>query len=454
MKDYKIYKHRTEKIHDKILLINDYGEYEWLTEIEYDNLINKKINEETYSKYELKGIIITDKNLNLIQEHYRLKKNFLFHGTSLHIIVPTLRCNQDCIYCHASKKNVDDQNYDMNEETAKKTVDIIFQSPAQSITIEFQGGEPLLNFEIVKIIINYAKEKNEVVKKSIKFALVTNLQLMNEEKLNYLIENDVDICTSLDGPEELHNKNRPHSSHKLVVYWIKKIQEEYKIKKIHNHNVNALLTVTKYSLPLWKEIIDEYMKLNLKLIHVRFLNYLGNAQETWKNISYTAEEFIDFWKKSTEYILLNSEKIEERTWNLINVKANTEYDPNFLDWRSPCGAAIGQLVYDYNGSVYTCDEGRMIGEDIFKIGDVYKNTYKDLTTCDETCAIIASSINDTNSYCDICAYKPYCGLCPVCNYGEQGNIIAKIPETTRCKIFKAQFKYFFEHQFKNKILDN
>ena len=126
---------------------------------------------------------------------------------------------------------------------------------------------------------------------------------------------------------------------------------------------------------------------------------------------------------------------------LLGIKGGSDY----LDLRSPCGAAIGQLVYNYDGAIYTCDEGRMVGNDIFKIGTL-NDKYKDVLTSNQTCGIVSASVNDC-FICDNCVYKPYCGLCPVCNYFEQGNIIAKIPSTPRCKIYMAMFKYLTEKYF-------
>ncbi len=65
------------------------------------------------------------------------------------MIVPTLRCNAKCIYCQVSSKSAEALKYDMNEATAKRIVDLIFLSPSPGIKIEFQGGEPLLNFKLV-----------------------------------------------------------------------------------------------------------------------------------------------------------------------------------------------------------------------------------------------------------------------------------------------------------------
>ena len=133
---------------------------------------------------------------------------------------------------------------------------------------------------------------------------------------------------------------------------------------------------------------------------------------------------------------------------MIN-KIQNEFDPNYLDLRSPCGAAIGQLTYNYNGNIYTCDEARMIGDDLFLLGNVKKDKYKDIVTSDKACATVAASIND-QYICNDCVYKPYCGICPVCNYAEQGSVIGKIPQTDRCKIFKEQFNWVVREKFINK----
>jgi radical SAM protein with 4Fe4S-binding SPASM domain len=272
---------------------------------------------------------------------------------------------------------------------------------------------------------------------------------LDKDKLDYLIENNVSICTSLDGQKILHDKNRPFitgaGSHLLLEESIKTLEEEYKKRGINWRKVNALVTITKYSLPFWKEIVDEYIRLNLDEIHLRFLNNLGDARQSWKEIAYTPEEFIDFWKKSIDYILeLNRKGIRFREMSslILLIKILGERDPNFLDIRSPCGAAIGQLAYTPQGDIFSCDEARMVAEDLFKLGNVKNDTYKKVISSSSTTSLICASINDCQ-ICDYCAYKPYCGVCPVCNFVEQGSIIANIPKTARCKIYKEQFTYIF-----------
>ncbi|MBW2979899.1 His-Xaa-Ser system radical SAM maturase HxsB [Candidatus Woesearchaeota archaeon] len=457
--DFKINNYRARKIKDKYLVTTDHGSWIALDRESFLSLKRMKIkrNSKIFNELEEKGIVLTKDNIAQIIEGLRGRYGFLLQGTSLHIVVPTLRCNMKCIYCHASSRLPNAKGYDMDKKTAKKIVDFIFQSPSRHITIEFQGGEPLLNFDIVKYIINYANELNVFHNKDLLTSIVTNLTLMDGKKLDFLLNNNVTICTSLDGPKEVHDYNRAfiqgRGTHAEVTKQIARAGKIYAERGITDRKMNALITLTKKSLKYPKAIVDEYVKNNLTDIHLRFLNNLGCAKGAWVDISYSASDFIEFWKQAMDYIIkINKEgkPLRERIVMIILKKILEKEDPNYVDLRSPCGAAIGQLVYDYDGSIYTCDEGRMLGEDVFKLGNAKNNNFREVLTSNHTCGIVAASANDVQ-ICDNCAYKPYCGICPICNYAEQGSIIAKIPQTDRCKIFKAQFDFVFDKLFNDEV---
>src|SRR3989338_2012456 len=315
---YETANFRYGKLGNSFIVTTDDGRWLQLNEKELKDLKNNKIGRKLFLKLEEKGIVVTDNNRQDIIQRLSDKYSFLSNGTVLHIVIPTLRCNFKCIYCHTSSKPANDKKYDMDRKTAKKVVDFIFQSHSQYITIEFQGGEPLLNFDIVKFIIEYAKEVNKKQGKSLIFTLVTNFSAIDDKKLKFLVDNDVGICTSLDGPEFLHKKNRCYSggSYKFAKEGIERLKDEYKKKDdLNRRRANALITITRQSLPYWKEIIDEYVKLNLNDIFLRFLNNLGDARPAWKSISYTPEKFIKFWRKSMDYIIkLNKEGRVIREW--------------------------------------------------------------------------------------------------------------------------------------------
>jgi uncharacterized protein len=452
---YAFNNYRYKKMRGKYFVTTEDGSWAMLDKSDFGKMQKQKVEGKLFNLLENEGIIITKRNQDEIIRRTKQKYSFLSYGPSLHIVVVTLRCNMKCSYCQANSVPADAKGFDMDQKTAKKTVDFIFQSSSDCLTIEFQGGEPLLNFETVKYIIKYAKKLNIKHKKRLLFTIVTNLNAIDDTKLGYLLDNNVSICTSLDGPKMVHDCNRPlgknSGSYDNVIRWSNKIGDGY--KKINSvHRKQALITITKKALKYPEEIVDEYIKNGFEMIFLRYLTTLGSASSNWDDIGYTPEEFMAFWRQAIDYIIkINKNKIviKERKVLLILQKLMSLPEGNqFADLRSPCGAAIGQLLYNHDGSIFICDEGRMVGNDIFKIGTV-DDSFPAVLTSNKTCAIISASVNDC-FICDDCVYKPYCGLCPVCNYFEQGNIIAKIPETSRCKIYMAMFDYIVDKYFFDK----
>ena len=449
---------RFKKIDGKYLLTNEIGRYVFLNEKDFHAFLNGSLaKNDTYKILEERGFL----NQSTPYQKYKFVRNYfsrnvnLFNNPvpSLHIIVPTLRCNYRCIYCQASSRSITDKIPDMNLETAKSVVDFIFSVPTPLITIEFQGGEPLARWPVVKFIIGYSLKKNKKAKKKLNFALVTNLSLMTDQYFSFLKKNLVSICTSLDGPPTVHNKNRPSpfgNSYLLTTKWIKKIQEE---KKRNSHekgrpllSLHALPTITKFSLNYPKEIVDEYVKWGFREIHLRNLSYLGRAKINRKKIGYSAQKFITFWKKALDYILLLNKKgvfVTERETRIMIQKILTDINPNYTDLNSPCGAVCGQLLYNFDGKILTCDEARMLQEETFVLGNVRESKFEDIILHPLTRTMLIASCLD-NLSCDLCVYKPYCGVCPVKNYGYHGNLFPHMRSTDWCKIKEAQLDYIFK----------
>ena len=211
--------------------------------------------------------------------------------------------------------------------------------------------------------------------------------------------------------------------------------------------LSALATISKFSLKYSKEIIEEYVKWDFHGIHLRPLSSLGLSGGSAKDqIGYSADEFMDFWKKSMDYIITINQRgkfFYERGTRIILKKILTDKNPSFVDLRSPCGAAIGQLLYNYNGKVYTCDEGRMVEGDTFMLGDVKKDDYKKIISNPKVKTMITASTLE-NLSCDSCVYKPYCGVCPVLFYALYGNIFPQIRNTDQCKMYQEMFAYIFK----------
>lgn len=403
---------------------------------------------------EAKGFVRDMMDFEGLAEACSRKNAFLGAGPGLHILVTTLRCNHKCLYCQSGAIGSGGGATDMSRAVARKSVNFALRSTRPGLTIEFQGGEPLLNWATLKDAILYARSRGRAVGKEVRLALVSNFSLMTEEKAKFLLENEVSICTSLDGPADLHNKNRVFAggnSHAQTVRWLRYFMDAAKEQapgpKIFNPS--ALLTVSKYSLGREKEIIDEYVRLGLEDIFVRPLAPIGYAKQLWPRIGYTAQEFSRFYRNSLDYILkLNAsgKKIRERNAVIMLEKIVNGSDPGYLDMRCPCGAAIGQVAYNYNGDLYTCDEGRMVGwegNDLFKIGNVTRDSYRKVMLGPVSRACSAASVLDSQPRCARCAYKPYCGVCPVYNYETQGSLWGDMYSSGRCALSMGMFDALF-----------
>jgi His-Xaa-Ser system radical SAM maturase HxsB len=452
---YTVNKHWIRKFDDNHFLITaEHGAWVVLSKEEYDLFRLNRVSEDLnlFKTLEEKGIIITEYNIEHAAQMFRERFPYLFNGINLHIVVPTLRCNHKCVYCHAFSKPMNAKGYDMDKKTARAVVNFIFQSPSPFYTIEFQGGEPLANFPILKFIVEYAKKKNNskkpdengrfIGKKDISFQIVSNFTLMNEKILDYVMENKIRLCTSLDGPKKVHDKNRIYtkgSSYEEVVYWIKFIRNEVGYKFFNS----ALPTISRFSLPFAKEIVDEYRKHGFMHIRMRPMNIAGLALKVWDKIGYDSNKFFNFWKEYIEYVFsLNKKGVpffdEDSIYFLRRII--TLRPPFNACLGAPCGSCLIQCAYNQWGDVYTCDEAR--SNEMFKLGNVKESSYKEIFTSNAALNFIGLT-SCVTSLCNNCVWHPYCSPCLVSSYGAQGNLIPKLPSDFLCKIRGSQTEYLF-----------
>ncbi len=446
------------------LLTNDWGYNARLSEPDFKRFLSGlSSGDPLWNELGEKGFIRDHMDFEELSRQWRRGKSSLWQGAVLHVVVVTLRCNQKCVYCQASAVGTSGHETDMSLETAKGVVDLIFQSPNPYLTIEFQGGEPLLNWPVVRFIIEYAEAKNKKEKRKLLFAMVSNMSLMDEEKLDFLLDHEVSLCTSLDGPQDLHEKNRVYlngGSYGPVIKWIREIlsrQKRQGNKRIFKPS--ALMTTTRFSLSRAEDIVDEYQKLGLDDIFLRPLSPMGHAKKLWPQIGYGINSFLEFYRKGLDRILeinFTGRNFVERAAFILLKKILYREDPGFTDLRSPCGAVTGQLAYNYDGGVYTCDEGRMVaksGDNLFKVGHLDTKDYAGLLSSPACRALCIASNLDVQPACSRCVYKPYCGVCPVYNYQVQDSLWGRMPENDRCSLFMGICDILFEKIEDSRCLD-
>lgn len=447
---------RFREVGGDVLLTNGLGDWVFVKKDDLAAMYKGEVAEGSALYERLASRNFVKARVDVAKEADRMarKKRFLDYGPNLHVMVVTLRCNESCVYCHASRADMDAVHTDMTKEVAEKAVELALQSTSPSITIEFQGGEPLVNFDGVKHIVETARQKNRAYGKQLEFTMVSNLALMTDDKLAWLVDNKVQICTSIDGPEALHNKQRilaGGNAYREATKWIEKINKAYENLGLDPvlYHVEALLTTTRGLLPYPKEVVDTYVDLGCRALFIRPVDPFGWAQRTAKTVEYPRSEYLDFYRAATDYVLeLNKKGVQvlERYGAIFLTKILGDEEPNFLDVRNPGGAAIGQIAYSYDGKIFTSDEGRMVhqmGDSFFQLGTVFDTTYRQLMTHPTTRALTLASNLDAQPDCVSCTYNPYCGVVPEHSYRTQGSIFGRMRESQLCAVHKGIQDYLF-----------
>jgi uncharacterized protein len=432
-----------------ILLTNDICNFIFLSQQEFRAFLAEKKNElpeSVYTELVDKGFVYGSKPELWVARNapiYKSTHSYLCQPTCLFIIVLTLDCNLLCQYCQAAANRDKSVSTAMTIATAKKAVERIFSSPANSFTIEFQGGEPLLNFKCLSHIVTYAQDLAGRTGKECRFQITTNLHAMTMDICKFFVENKVDVTVSLDGPSSVHDRNRPSkdskSNFEVISNWVKWFNKE----KIP---ISALPTISEKSIGYPREIIDEYRTLGFESIFFRPLSPFGRARSS----SYSPELFIAFYQEALNYLLdkasLRPTLRDAFAANLFK-KIVLKQSVNHMEFRSPCGAAIGQLAIDWNGNVYTCDEARMIaqeGNEAFKIGNVHTDSYEEWIKKTIVLEMSCASCLETSVNCSDCAYQPFCGICPIVNYKTHGSLFELSHQDDWCEIRRGMFSVVFE----------
>jgi His-Xaa-Ser system radical SAM maturase HxsB len=355
----------------------------------------------------------------------RTRMRRLPDSTGLHIFVVTLRCEHTCRYCQVSRQSAAKSEFDMTEETARRALELAFRSPSPQLKIEFQGGEPLLNFPLVRWITAEAKRMNSDHGKDLAFVIGTNLALLDEEVLDFCAEDDVYLSTSLDGPQDLHNGNRRRpgqDSWQQAVAGIRRVQD-----RLGTDRISALMTTTEASLDRAAEIIDTYAGLGLRGVFLRPISPYGFALRGRGGANYDVTRWLQFYTAGLDRILeLNRQGVPmvEMYASIIAKKMLTNNDPGYVDLTSPAGIGIGALVYNYDGDIYASDEGRMLaemGDHTFRLGNVHDSSYADVMLSDGLLSPLMDSIALSAPMCTTCAFEPYCGADPVFHHATAGD---------------------------------
>lgn len=438
---------------EEVLLVNECGDFIFLSHQAFDNFIRHQLHEKDPNFFNLKSHLFLAQNelevsLRKMAARYRTRKSFLRDFTTLHMMVITLRCNQRCEYCQVSCAEEDAQAYDMSINVARRVVDMIFSAPTANPKIEFQGGEPLLNWPVIKDVVIYAEQCAKKTGKKVEFVICTNLTVITKEQLFFCRDHHIALSTSLDGPKFLHDACRKN---KAGIGTYELFLEKLSLARaiLGHDGVDALMTTSAISLEHLQEVIEEYIQRGMNGIFIRSLNPYGFAAEQAANLGYETERFVEQYLKALDFIIALNHRVffPEHFATLLFSRILTPFATGFVDLQSPAGAGLSGVIYDYDGSVFPTDEARMLArmnDKHFCLGNVLHDNYHDIFAGKKLKEITSKSCVEITPSCAWCVYQSYCGTDPVRNYLESGKELRNMAKTPFCIKHKLIFDGLFE----------
>ena len=321
-------------------------------------------------------------------------------------------CNLACKYCFAEEGEYHGRKALMSFEVGKKALDFLVASSGNRVNLEvdFFGGEPLLNWQVVKDLVAYGRSLEEPHHKKFRFTLTTNGVLLNDEILEFANKEMANIVLSIDGRQKIHDLMRPHrggqGSYDEVVPKYKKVAES---RKQMNYYVRG--TFTRNNLDFAedvKHLADEgFEQISMEPVVAADTEEYALREEDLPVI------LSEYDKLALEYI---RRKKEGKGFNFFHFMIDLEGGPCVAKRLSGCGSGTEYLAVTPWGDLYPCHQ--FVGQEQFLMGNVDTGIVRtDIRDTFKTCNVYAKE------KCRDCFAKFYCsGGCAANAYNFSGSI--------------------------------
>ncbi len=321
-------------------------------------------------------------------------------------------CNLACRYCFAQEGEYNGQRALMSFEVGKAALDFLIANSGsrKNLEVDFFGGEPTLNFQVVKDLVAYAREQETKYNKKFRFTLTTNGVLLNDEIMEFANKEMANVVMSIDGRKSVHDRIRPFpngtGSYDVIVPKFRKFAESR-----HQDKYYVRGTFTHYNLDFSKDVLH-LADLGFQQISVEPVV----AQET---DDYAIREE-DLPKLFEEYDLLAKEMVrrqkEGKGFNFFHFMIDLEGGPCVAKRLSGCGSGTEYLAVTPWGDLYPCHQ--FVGNDGFRMGNVLEGMENTkLRDKFKSCNVYAKE------KCKECFAKFYCsGGCAANAYHFHGDI--------------------------------
>lgn len=313
------------------------------------------------------------------------------------------QCNLRCTYCYNGEKFDRRMSFDL----ARRAVDLALSDPRPRSQISFFGGEPLLELDLIRKIVAYAEERALALKRVVRFVVTTNGTLLNEARLDYLMEHGFHLGVSLDGTKKAHDAHRRYGSgrscHALVCRNLERAVRRYPPTEV-------IAVVDPANVHLLHRSFQQIFDLGVKEISFN-MNY--EADWTDRDLDLLEEAF----SRLAEAYIDTVRKGHRLTVNPIDAKIITRLKEGY-SCNDRCDFGCNEIAVSPLGNLYPCD--RLVGTDDdpdIMIGDIFEGV--DVKRRDE----LREAKNARPPECAGCAVLHRCMYwCGCVNYASTGRV--------------------------------
>jgi uncharacterized protein len=321
-------------------------------------------------------------------------------------------CNLACRYCFAEEGEYHGRRAVMSFEVGKKALDFLIAGSGsrRNLEVDFFGGEPLMNWEVVKQLVEYGRSREEIYNKRFRFTLTTNGVLLNDEIMEFCNREMSNVVLSLDGRKEVNDRMRPFrkgaGSYDLIVPKFQKFAES---RNQTNYYVRG--TFTRNNLDFSEDVLH-FADLGFKQMSIEPV--VASPEEPYAIREEDLPRILDEYDKlAVEYV---KRRKEGRGFNFFHFMIDLDQGPCVAKRLSGCGSGIEYLAVTPWGDLYPCHQ--FVGQEGFLLGNVDDGiTNTDLRDEFKLCNVYAKD------KCRNCFARFYCsGGCAANSYHFHGSI--------------------------------
>lgn len=337
-------------------------------------------------------------------------------------------CNLRCEYCFASTGDFGEGRKLMSFETGKTAIDFLLEKSAnrENLELDFFGGEPLMNFDVVKQIVVYARSKEKEYGKRFRFTITTNGLLLDDDKIDFINKEMSNVVLSVDGRKEVNDRTRVRvdgtGCYDAIMPKFKRLVEK---RGFENYYVRG--TFTKYNLDFSEDVFH--------------LNSEGFDQISVEPVVGEESNPYAITEKELPTVFDEYEKLEKRLsdarkqgnrFNFFHFMLDLDQGPCAIKRLRGCGSGNEYVAITPDGDIYPCHQ--FVGNTDYKMGNLHDGTF-DM----EMKKKFASAHIYTKEKCRSCWAKFYCsGGCNANNYIYEGDILK--PHTISCELEKKRLE--------------